>query len=208
MRYVELLAAPLFDEHGAFDGIIECGRDVTERKQGEERLEYLAHYDTLTDIPNRLIFFERLRRTIAAARDKVTTFGVLFIDLDGFKQVNDSLGHKVGDQLLKNAAKRLSACIRHGDTVARMGGDEFAIIISPINERQDALTVAQKIQERLGEVFRLDEHRCRIGASVGISCYPEDGDTPEGLLKQADDAMYQDKRARKERQAAIAAAGE
>jgi diguanylate cyclase (GGDEF)-like protein/PAS domain S-box-containing protein len=197
MRYVELLAAPIFDEQGAFDGIIECGRDVTERKLGEERLEYLAHYDTLTDIPNRVIFFERLRQTIATAREKAMIFGVLFIDLDGFKQVNDSLGHKVGDQLLKNAAKRLCACVRHGDTVARMGGDEFAIIIAPLNERQDALAVSHKIQARLGEVFRLEEHRCRIGASIGISCFPEDGDTPEGLLKLADDAMYHDKRARK-----------
>lgn len=209
MRYVELLAAPLFDEHGAFAGIIECGRDVTERKLGEERLEYLAHYDPLTDIPNRVIFFERLRRTIVTAREQGLIFGVLFVDLDGFKQVNDTLGHKVGDQLLKNAAKRLCGCVRHGDTVARMGGDEFAIIIAPLNERLDALQIAHKIRERLGEVFRLEENRCRIGASVGISCYPEDGGTAEELLKLADDAMYQDKRARKQmRVAATAAPGE
>lgn len=201
LRYIELVAAPIFTASGEFDGIIESGRDVTERKLGEEKLEYLAHYDPLTDIPNRVIFFEKLRLTIASAREKNTMFGVLYIDLDGFKEVNDTFGHKVGDLLLKNAARRLSACLRHGDTVARMGGDEFAVILAPLQRRQDADLVSKKIQDRLAEVFNLDEHRCQIGASIGISCYPGSGDTPEELLKQADDFMYHDKRARKKRRA-------
>jgi diguanylate cyclase (GGDEF)-like protein/PAS domain S-box-containing protein len=201
VRYIELVAAPLFDANGKFDGIIESGRDVTERKLSEKKLQYLAHYDTLTDIPNRVIFFEKLRQVIATASRTERMFGVLFIDLDGFKKVNDTFGHKVGDQLLMNAAKRLSACIRHGDTVARMGGDEFAVILAPLNRRQDAEMVSQKIQRRLSEAFRLGELRCTIGASVGISCYPGDGDTPEELLKKADDAMYHDKRARKKARA-------
>jgi diguanylate cyclase (GGDEF)-like protein/PAS domain S-box-containing protein len=201
IRYVELVAAPLFDTNGVFNGIIESGRDVTKRTLNEEKLEYLAHYDPLTAVPNRVIFFDKLRQTIVTARQKGMMFGVLFIDLDGFKEVNDTLGHKVGDLLLKNAAKRLSACIRHGDAVARMGGDEFAIILAPLMERQDALGVAKKIQHRLAEAFRLGEHRCVIGASIGISCYPDDGDSPEELLKQADDSMYQNKRTRKNRPA-------
>ena len=184
---------------GTFDGVIESGRDVTERQLNEEKLEHLAHYDPLTNIPNRVVFFDRLRQTISAMHQNGMMFGILYIDLDGFKEVNDTLGHKVGDLLLKNAAKRLCACLRLGDTVARMGGDEFAIILSPLRERRDAQRVTRKIQRCLGEAFLLDEHRCTIGASVGISYYPGDGNTPEELLKRADDAMYHDKRARKRR---------
>ena len=198
MRYIELVAAPLFEANGALGGIIEAGRDVTERRLREEKLVYLAHNDPLTDLPNRIAFFERLRQAIATAMQEEKMFGVLYIDLDGFKAVNDTFGHKVGDMLLKNVAKRLNACLRHDDMVARMGGDEFAIILAPFKERQDGLGVSQKIQDRLGEVFRLGEHRCVIGASVGISYYPDDGGTPEELLKQADDAMYHNKRIRKE----------
>jgi len=206
-RYVELIAVPLFEANGEFDGIIESGRDVTERKLSEDKLKILAHYDPLTKIPNRVVFFDSLRQAITTADSMGTMFGVLFIDLDGFKEVNDTLGHKVGDMLLKNAAKRLCACIRHGDTVARMGGDEFAVILSALHERHDALKVSKKIQHSLGEVFRLDEHRCVIGASVGISYYPDDGNTPEALLKQADEAMYHNKRDRKKRRSAPNSAG-
>lgn len=196
-RYVELVAAPLFEANGEFAGIIESGRDVTVRKQGEEKLEYLAHYDPLTNIPNRVIYFERLRQTIAAAQGKNSHFGVLYVDLDGFKEVNDTLGHRVGDLLLQNTAKRVSGCIRQSDTVARMGGDEFALILSPLKCREDAILVARKIQDRLAEVFNLENHRCQILASVGVGFYPEDGQSPEELLKYADEAMYQEKRIRK-----------
>lgn len=165
-------------------------RDISERKLAQARLEHLAHHDGLTGLPNRTLFFDRLSQTFHHARRYQQLFGLLFIDLDRFKFVNDSLGHDVGDLLLQETAERLKELVRSCDTIARMGGDEFTIILSRINEPDNARMVAEKIVAALGRPFHLKGHVCSIGASIGISIFPDDGDDTEILIKKADTAMY------------------
>jgi diguanylate cyclase (GGDEF)-like protein len=145
----------------------------------------------LTDLPNRTLFFDRLGHTIAVARRNRYIVGLLFIDLDGFKQVNDSRGHDIGDLLLKDVAKRLRDAVRDSDTVARMGGDEFTVILTRMQMPGDPAIVAQKILASLMRPFRLQGHECAVGASIGITWYPGDGEDGETLIKKADAAMYQ-----------------
>ena len=168
-------------------------RDVTERKLAEERLNRLAHYDSLTGLPNRLLFADRLTHELAQARRAKQMVGLLFLDLDGFKPVNDSLGHDVGDLLLKVAAQRLAASVRASDTVARLGGDEFTVILHDLNPVEGAAVVAQKILHALSQPFVLQGREVSVTASIGITVYPLDGETVEGLLKNADMAMYRAK---------------
>lgn len=168
-------------------------RDITKRKQAEERLSYLASFDALTDLPNRTLFHDRLGQATARARWRKRWVAVLFLDLDRFKVINDTLGHAVGDRLLKAAAARLIDSIREGDTVARLGGDEFVLILDDLAQPQDTSKVAQKILEALSEPFHLEERELFITASIGIALWPEDGENPETLLKNADTAMYRAK---------------
>jgi diguanylate cyclase (GGDEF)-like protein/PAS domain S-box-containing protein len=165
-------------------------RDITDRKQIEERLERLALYDTLTKLPNRTLFFDRLRQLLAMAKRHRHVLALLYMDLDRFKTVNDTLGHEIGDLLLTAAARRMQSCTRGSDTVARMGGDEFIGICGRIAEPKDAGVVAEKIIAMLAEPFLLKGHQCSIGASIGISLYPHDGDDAETLVNKADAAMY------------------
>jgi len=165
-------------------------RDITERKVAEERLERLALYDTLTGLPNRTLFFDRMSQFLTLAKRNKYTLAVLSLDLDRFKAINDTLGSEVGDLLLAEAARRMLSCFRRSDTVARMSGDEFTVICGRIAEPGDAAIVAQKIVACLSEPFHLKGHECRIGASIGISIFPRDGDDGETLVKKADSAMY------------------
>jgi diguanylate cyclase (GGDEF)-like protein/PAS domain S-box-containing protein len=183
--------APIKDTAGRITHFIAVKIDDLERKQAEERLRYMAHYDALTGIPNRALFEDRLNQTIHAAKRNKNKFAILFLDLDRFKLVNDTLGHDVGDILLKEVAQRLLLCVRQVDTVSRMGGDEFQIILSEIEQFYNPTIVAQKIIESLGKIFIIKGNECSIGASIGICVYPENGDTAEILLKNADLAMYQ-----------------
>lgn len=169
-------------------------RDISERKLAQQRLEYLAHHDGLTGLPNRTLFFDRLYQTFLQARRYQQRFALLFIDLDRFKFVNDNLGHDVGDLLLQETAERLKEQVRSCDTIARMGGDEFTIILSRINEPDNARMVAEKIVAAIGRPFHLGGHVCSIGASIGISIFPDDGDNTEVLIKKADTAMYSAKK--------------
>ena len=173
--------------------------DITERKNIEERMQHLAHYDLLTDLPNRLLFNDTLRQEIARAKrdmqDKRDTvnkkrLGVMFIDLDKFKPVNDTLGHAVGDLLLKEVAKRLLGCMRESDIVARLGGDEFVVLLPTIEAEQDALMVADKILHSMGQPFELVGHSLHISASIGLVMYPDHGGDEITLTKHADIAMY------------------
>jgi len=165
-------------------------RDVTERKRFEERLAVLAQYDVLTGLPNRSLFYDRLRQATVRARREQTMVGLLFLDLDRFKYINDTLGHAAGDRVLKTVAERLKAFLREIDTIARLGGDEFTVIIEGVNEPSQVSSVAEKIRSALSEPIVLDGRDLLVSASVGITLYPRDADDIEHLVKNADIAMY------------------
>ncbi|MDP1536901.1 MAG: diguanylate cyclase [Burkholderiales bacterium] len=175
-----------------FTGVM---RDITERKISEARIQRLAHYDHLTDLPNRALFYDRLQQAMTATRRQKNSLALCYIDLDGFKAVNDNFGHDKGDELLKEAALRLQHAVRESDTVARLGGDEFAVILPTVAGRDGATLVAGKIIESLVAPFHLqgDGQPLLVGASIGIAMFPEDTDDLEILVKLADDAMYRAK---------------
>ncbi|QBE64192.1 EAL domain-containing response regulator [Pseudoduganella lutea] len=178
--------------HGReFFGTYGVARDITDRKRAEEMISYQAYHDILTDLPNRMLFKDRLGLAVIQARRKLTELAVMFIDLDRFKLVNDTLGHVKGDELLQQAAKRLKGCLRRGDTLARQGGDEFTIVLPELRDRTDAKAVAEKFLDALQKPFDLDGHVVHISASIGIAIYPNDGETIDELLRHADIAMYQ-----------------
>jgi diguanylate cyclase (GGDEF)-like protein/PAS domain S-box-containing protein len=166
-------------------------KDITERRRVVEKLEYMAHYDILTGLPNRIFFYNKFAHAIAFAKREKTQMALLFLDIDGFKEVNDIYGHNIGDMVLQNIAERLRICVRESDIIARIGGDEMTIILSKIAERADAALVAQKVIDAVSPEFTMENISCSIGVSVGISVYPEDGRETETLLKKADIAMYQ-----------------
>lgn len=169
--------------------------DITEAKQTEEFVRYQAYHDPLTGLPNRSLFMDRLRHQLAYANRQKTGLAVLFIDLDGFKLINDDLGHAMGDVLLKKIAVRLKNCIRESDTVARLGGDEFTAILTNFSDTEDVTKVAKKILDQLAYPIQLEaELEGRVSASIGIALYPSCGNDAAVLLKTADEAMYQVKR--------------
>lgn len=163
---------------------------IVRRKLQQMELFRSANYDQLTDLPNRSLFMDRLNQTLKQSKRYERKFALLFIDLDGFKSVNDTLGHDAGDELLIKVSERLLACVRESDTVARLGGDEFTVILSTITSSDNAETVAQQIIKKLSIPFTIQEHEAQIGASIGISMYPDSAVDTEILLKKADDAMY------------------
>ncbi|WP_018293454.1 putative bifunctional diguanylate cyclase/phosphodiesterase [Mariprofundus ferrooxydans] len=168
-------------------------RDISQRKADEEKLETLATRDELTGLINRFSYNHLLKKEVALAKRHMESLAVLFLDLDGFKNINDSLGHDVGDQLLRETADRLSACIRESDTVARIGGDEFLIIMPGIKDVHDPRFLCERILNMIGQPYHIGNQECFVGASIGISLYPLDGDNVESLVKNADTAMYQAK---------------
>jgi diguanylate cyclase (GGDEF)-like protein/PAS domain S-box-containing protein len=178
------------DEPGRPQYFIRIIEDISERKQAEQELVRLAHYDRLTTLPNRALFHDRLTQTLAQARRSRTLVATMFLDLDHFKMVNDTLGHAMGDLLLKQVAHRLTACVRANDTVGRLGGDEFGVIVSGLATAGDAHVVARKIVQRFGAPFQLEGHERYVTTSIGISVFPEDGEDEEVLIKAADAAMY------------------
>ncbi|MBE0568251.1 MAG: EAL domain-containing protein [Deltaproteobacteria bacterium] len=164
--------------------------DITERKRMEEAIRHQAHHDPLTHLPNRLLLMNILAIELAKARRGKKRFAVLFLDLDRFKYINDTLGHDIGDQLLKQVAERLRRSVRASDTVSRMGGDEFNILLTEIAQADDIITISQKVVDSFGKSYLIGRHEFHTSASIGISIYPEDGDTMEELFKNADTAMY------------------
>ena len=169
-------------------------RDITEQKHAEERIQYLAQYDQLTKLPNRFLFNDRLQHSIERAQRSNKKISLLFLDLDGFKNVNDSLGHQAGDELLQVIADRLSNIIRTEDTVARFGGDEFTIILEELEHSDHAVVVAKKVLQVVGEAIYLSCHEVTVGVSIGISIYPDNGTDADDLIKKADIAMYESKK--------------
>lgn len=184
---IGLLASSLNDMQNI---IVANMRDLNESRQA---LEHLAQHDPLTGLPNRALFDDRLRQAVSQARRDKTHMALLFVDLDAFKDVNDTCGHHVGDLLLNAAAKRMQACVRHADTVGRMGGDEFVVLLTHVEEDQDAVLVAEKICKALSQPFDLDGRSLFIGSSIGVALYPEHGSDELTLSRSADAAMYRAK---------------
>lgn len=199
---VEMLKAPIRDAHGVLLGLVGIGRDVTERKRVEVALRrseaekgHLANHDALTGLPNRRLFFDRLEMALVRAHRSGRCVALLFIDLDGFKQVNDAHGHDCGDGVLQITATRISGCLRKTDTVARLGGDEFCAILEEVTSAQNAGRLADEIIAAVSAPIAVDERTVSIGASVGIALHPQDADDARALLVAADNAMYQAKQA-------------
>jgi diguanylate cyclase (GGDEF)-like protein/PAS domain S-box-containing protein len=199
-RHLEIKALPHIGEHGKVLGCFAVVADITEHKQTEERIQRIAHHDSLTGLPNRLLFNDRLDQAIGLARRGSRRFALLYIDLNKFKPVNDNLGHHVGDELLKSVAERIRHQVRESDTVARIGGDEFTVILPDITSRDDAETVAKKLAAVFATPFQLGRQKqsVDIGASIGIAVYPTDGQDADALTKAADAAMYSAKQAEKQ----------
>ncbi len=169
--------------------------DVTERQQAEQRLVYLAQYDALTGLPTRMLFHDRASQALARADREEKLVAIMYLDIDHFKNINDSMGHHAGDELLKGVAKRVTSCLRNVDTVSRMGGDEFTVILESIPHIDSATIVAEKIIDAMQEPFHLDGHEVQVTASIGITLYPMDDKELTRLVKHADQAMYRAKQA-------------
>ncbi|OPY57860.1 MAG: Cyclic di-GMP phosphodiesterase Gmr [Pelotomaculum sp. PtaU1.Bin035] len=173
--------------------VVFVSRDITERQRYAETIRHQAFHDAVTGLPNRMLFKDRLTLAMAHAKRNKQMLGVLFLDLDRFKIVNDTLGHDVGDQLLKSVARRLTNYVREDDTIARFGGDEFTVLLPEITQAESVAKIAQKILEAIREPFNIDDHELYIATSIGIALYPNDGEDAETLLKNADTAMYRAK---------------
>ena len=193
--YVEWLSIKLLrDERGHLINHLAVFSDISARKAEEERINHLAHYDGLTDLPNRTLITDRLRQALSKAKRDRTRMGLMFIDLDKFKPVNDNLGHAVGDLLLVEVANRLRDNVRASDTVARLGGDEFVVLLPTMEQEADAVMVAEKIRYALNQPFQVAGHVLNISSSIGVAVYPEHGADEKLLLIHADIAMYHAKK--------------
>lgn len=190
----EYLLAPVLDENRKTEATVCITRDITKQALAEEKIWHNAHHDLLTGLPNRRLLLDRLEQEVKHANRRALPLSILFMDLDGFKAVNDSLGHKAGDRLLADAAKRLTDCVREDDTVARLGGDEFTVIVTGARQREDVERVAQAIIGALGLPFPLAQQSVQISVSVGIASYPKDAASSSDLLVAADQAMYRAKK--------------
>ena len=192
--WVLFSAALVSDAPGRSSSLVCHFQDITERKQAEDRLGWLALHDTLTRLPNRALFVDRLRQALARAERRSSSVALLFLDLDRFKLVNDSFGHHAGDRLLRGVAERLASVVRPGDTVARLGGDEFTVLCEDLADADEVLVVAERVVRALSRPFFLGDSQVETSASVGIAFTSGPGtDTPESLLHGADAAMYRAK---------------
>jgi diguanylate cyclase (GGDEF)-like protein/PAS domain S-box-containing protein len=196
IRWIAHGCRRVFGRNGRFMGRRASNRDITELKEAEEQIRQLAYYDTLTRLPNRRLLLDRLNHALTQAKRFTRSLAVMFLDLDRFKQINDTLGHSSGDELLQQVADRLVACVRAGDTVARPGGDEFVIVLTEIGQAQDAQLVAEKIIAAFEMPFPLGDQRLSVTTSIGIAIYPVNGDDDvDELMRKADMAMYRAKEA-------------
>ena len=190
---IEHSASPMHDQEGRIVGAVVVFRDVVVSRERSKQMLHLAEHDALTDLPNRLLFNDRLARSIALARRHERKLGVLFVDCDRFKEVNDTLGHEAGDELLRSVSRRLRSSVRESDTVSRHGGDEFLVLLSEVEHTSDARSIAEKIVGAIAAPHDLNGNEVALTISVGISVYPEDGEDAQTLIRRADAAMYQAK---------------
>lgn len=187
---VQQTITPIKNDDGVVSHFVSVIDDITVQKETAERIQYMAHYDALTALPNRALFLDRLHQILAQSKRNEQTSALMFLDLDRFKAVNDTLGHHIGDLLLQAVADRLKACVRESDTVSRLAGDEFTVLLPNVHGREDATLIAEKITAALAAPFNLDGHEVNIGSSTGIAFYPADAGSDEALIKCADQAMY------------------
>ncbi len=190
---IEDSVAPIHDREGKATGAVIVFRDVSTARAMAAEMTYSAQHDFLTGLPNRMLLNDRVSQAIVLAPRHSNKVAVLFLDLDGFKHINDSLGHPIGDKLLQSIAKRLVDCVRTSDTVSRQGGDEFVLLLSEVHRSEDAAISALRILQAVAEAHSIDQHDLHVTASIGVSVYPDDGQDAETLIKNADTAMYQAK---------------
>ncbi|MFI4940714.1 MAG: diguanylate cyclase domain-containing protein [Burkholderiales bacterium] len=186
----EVHIAPVKDAQGHTTHYVAVKLDITERKEAHDRLAHMAYHDKLTNLPNRTLFFERVAQGLALARRHKTRLALMFIDLDKFKEINDTDGHAVGDLVLQEVANRMSDCLRDSDTVGRIGGDEFVVLLPDAGSEESSIIVANKINAALNRPFVVADKECFISSSIGIALYPEHGSGEIELIKKADLAMY------------------
>jgi diguanylate cyclase (GGDEF)-like protein/PAS domain S-box-containing protein len=190
---IEDSVAPIHNREGKITGVVIVCRDVSAARAMAVQVAHAAEHDFLTGLPNRMVFNDRLSQAIVSARRHRKHVAVLYLDLDGFKHINDSLGHPIGDKLLQSISKRLIGCVRESDTVSRQGGDEFVVLLSEVQHAEDASIIAKKILQEVAEAHLIDQRDLHITASIGVSVFPGDGQNAENLVKNADIAMYQAK---------------
>ena len=190
---IEDSVAPIHDREGQATGAVIVFRDVSAARAMALQMTHSAQHDFLTGLPNRMLLNDRVSQAIALARRHTKQVAVLFLDLDGFKHINDSLGHPIGDKLLQSIAKRLVDCVRGSDTVSRQGGDEFVVLLSEVEQSEDAAIAASRMLQAVAEAHSIDQHDLHVTTSIGVSVYPDDGLDAETLIKNADTAMYQAK---------------
>ncbi|MBX0357512.1 sensor domain-containing diguanylate cyclase [Halobacillus sp. Nhm2S1] len=192
--WFECRGTPVVSEHNQVSHFVIVARDISEQKNYEEKLERFAFYDYLTDLPNRRLFEDRVEQAIAKAERSGESFALLYLDGDGFKCINDEYGHEIGDEFLCSVGKRMKECIRSGDAVGRIGGDEFAILLENISDRDQIYDVSMRALEKLREPYIVKGEEIRSSFSIGVACYPEDGRTLDDLFRSADKALYKGKR--------------
>jgi diguanylate cyclase (GGDEF)-like protein/PAS domain S-box-containing protein len=192
--FIEDSVAPIHDRQGKVTGAVIVFRDVSVARAQAKQITRLAQHDSLTGLPNRLLFCDRVGQALSLARRHGGGAAVLFLDLDSFKRINDSLGHAAGDEFLKSMAKRLLNCVRTSDTVSRQGGDEFLVLLQDVQEPEDAAATARRVLQAVAEVHLADHCELHVTASIGVSVYPDDGLDVDTLIKNADIAMYQAKK--------------
>ncbi|GAA0792842.1 sensor domain-containing diguanylate cyclase [Marinobacterium sediminicola] len=190
VRWLDTHAAPLRDTDGQISAVLSVTRDISQLKHQQQKLEQLAHYDSLTGLPNRALLAERMEQAVAHAHRYGSVFAVCYLDLDGFKAINDALGHEAGDRVLIEIAQRLVATLREVDTVSRLGGDEFVLLLSGISTLEQAEVTLERVLRRVADTVVVHDRDCHVSASIGVTTYPQDGRDPDTLLRHADQAMY------------------
>jgi len=205
---LEITKVRVFDNDGSLRGLIGLATDVTERKEHEQQLEHVAHYDALTGVPNRVLLTDRLTQALARTKRDGSLMAVCYLDLDGFKQVNDTHGHEAGDKVLVEISRRIKETIREGDTVARLGGDEFVVLLIGLQFPEECEGSVTRLMEAIGQPISMDGQSLDISASVGVSLYPQDDHDVDTLLRHADQAMYTAKHRGKNRYHFFDAAGD